>query len=71
MHLVSTRRQHVHVPAAQIEFVLEEDDTIWTESSYKYQPEQIVEMLEQNGFVLRKQWIDPVAHFALTLVEAR
>jgi len=71
MHLVSTRRQHVHVPAAQIEFVMEVEDTIWTESSYKYHPHQIVAMLEQNGFMLRRQWIDPVAHFALTLVEAR
>jgi L-histidine N-alpha-methyltransferase len=71
MHLVSTRKQVVRVPAAQVELVMEEGDTIWTESSYKYRPEQIIELLERNGFVLRRQWIDKTAHFALTLVEAR
>ena len=51
--------------------VMDEGDTIWTESSYKYHPHQLVAMLERNGFVLRRQWIEPTAKFALTLVEAR
>ncbi len=71
MHLVSTRLQHIHVPDAQVELVMNEGDTIWTESSYKYHPHQIVAMLERNGFALRRQWIDPTAQFALTLVEAK
>jgi len=71
MHLVSTRRQHIHVPDAQIELDMNEGDTIWTESSYKYRPQQIVALLERNGFALRKQWIDSAAQFALTLVEAQ
>ena len=70
MHLVSTRRQRIRVPDAQVELVMEEGDTIWTESSYKYHPHQLVAMLERNGFVLRRQWIEPTAKFALTLVEA-
>ena len=70
MYLVSTRAQRVCVPAAQLELTLKEGDTIWTESSYKYQPEELVEMLEKNGFRRRRQWIDPAAQFALTLVEA-
>jgi dimethylhistidine N-methyltransferase len=71
MHLVSTRKQVVRLPAAQVELSMAEGDTIWTESSYKYRPQQIVEMLERNGFALRRQWIDREAHFALTLVESR
>jgi L-histidine N-alpha-methyltransferase len=71
MHLVSTRHQHIHVPDAQVDFVMKEGDTIWTESSYKYSPDEIVAMLERNGFALRRQWIEPDAQFALTLVEAR
>jgi dimethylhistidine N-methyltransferase len=71
MHLVSTRLQHVHVPGAQIELVMQEGDTIWTESSYKYSPHEIVAMVERTGFALRRQWIEPESQFALTLVEAQ
>jgi L-histidine N-alpha-methyltransferase len=70
MYLVSSRDQHVAIPAAQLEFTMNKGDTIWTESSYKYRPEQLVEMLEKNGFFRRRQWIDADAQFALTLVEA-
>ena len=68
MHLVSTVEQIVKVAGEPIRF--DEGETIWTESSYKYRAHEIVALLERNGFALRKQWIDPVAQFALTLVEA-
>jgi len=70
MHLVSTRPQRVRVPAAHIEFAMKEGDTIWTESSYKYRPEDVIAMLEKTGFRRRAQWIEPTAQFALTLVDA-
>jgi L-histidine Nalpha-methyltransferase len=70
MHLVSTRLQHVCVPAARIEFVMRGGDTIWTESSYKYRADEIVAMLEKTGFRRQRQWIEPTAQFALTLVIA-
>ena len=38
MHLVSLRRQRVSVPAAHVDFMMDEGETIWTESSYKYRP---------------------------------
>src|SRR5262249_14885249 len=44
MHLVSTRRQRVRVPRASLEVELVEGETIWTESSYKYRPEQVIAM---------------------------
>lgn len=71
MHLVSTRAQHVSIPAAHLELTMEEDDTIWTESSYKYRPDAIVAMLERNGLRCRSQWIEPQAQFALTLAIAK
>ena len=71
MHLVSTRPQRVRVSAAHFEFALREGDTIWTESSYKYRPDDLVAMLEKSGFRRRAQWIDPTAQFALTLVDAQ
>src|SRR4029077_17309411 len=38
MHLVSLRRQVVRVAAAEIELTLAKGESIWTESSYKYEP---------------------------------
>jgi L-histidine Nalpha-methyltransferase len=70
MHLVSTRRQRVHVPRASLVVELAPGETIWTESSYKYQPAQVTAMLVRASFVTRGQWIDDEAGFALTVAEA-
>ena len=70
MHLVSLRRQRVRVDAAELDIVMEEGESIWTESSYKYHPADLVVMLEGAGFKLAEQWIDRRAGFALALVEA-
>jgi L-histidine N-alpha-methyltransferase len=70
MHLVSARPQRVRVPAASLDITFEEGETIWTESSYKYEPGGVVSMLEQTAFRTLGQWIDQHARFALTLVEA-
>jgi uncharacterized SAM-dependent methyltransferase len=42
-------------------------ESIWTESSYKYEPEEIIELVSETGFRLHAQWVDPDARFALTL----
>ena len=70
MHLVSARRQTIRVGAARLAFEMREGETIWTESSYKYEPAGIVEMLARAGFSLVGQWVDDVDRFALTLVQA-
>jgi dimethylhistidine N-methyltransferase len=70
MHLVAQRAQRVRIPAAELEVSFDPSERIWTESSYKYEPEQIVAMLESAGFQCAAQWIDAVDRFALTLVEA-
>ena len=69
MHLVSHGRQNARVEAAGVEFALEDGESIWTESSYKYTPRQITAALEQAGFTLVEQWVDEAGGFALTLVE--
>jgi dimethylhistidine N-methyltransferase len=69
MHLVSEERQRVTVPAAGFEVAFEPGETIWTESSYKYRPEDIGAMLDRAGFRAVDQWIG--GRFALTLAEAR
>ena len=70
MHLVAARAQHVRIPGASLEVAFEEGETIWTESSYKYRPGQVVEMLERAGFQRLEQWLDKADGFALTLVRA-
>jgi dimethylhistidine N-methyltransferase len=68
MHLLSTRRQTVHVPAASLRFMLDEDETIWTESSHKYHAEEIPEMAARTGFRCAAQWIDQEWPFAQNLL---
>jgi len=66
MHLVSRRRQTVRIAASALEIVFEPAEPIWTESSYKYEPEALVAEGLAAGFASADQWIDPDARFALT-----
>jgi dimethylhistidine N-methyltransferase len=69
MHLVSRRRQTVHVPASHLVVPFETGETIWTESSYKYQPGDVGAILEGADFRATEQWLE--GSFALTLAEVR
>jgi len=70
MHLVAERAQQVRIPGAALEVAFEEGESIWTESSYKYRPAQVTQMLVRAGFRLVEQWVDEADGFALTLVDA-
>jgi uncharacterized SAM-dependent methyltransferase len=70
MHLRSKVAQRVVVPAAGLDLRLRKRETIWTESSYKYEAGVVVEMLERAGFGIVAQWVDAPDRFALTLAEA-
>jgi dimethylhistidine N-methyltransferase len=70
MHLVSLAAQHVQIPACAMGFRLDDGETIWTESSYKFEPEGIRLLVEPAGFVQRNQWINERDRVALTLFEA-
>jgi dimethylhistidine N-methyltransferase len=70
MHLVARSDQPLHIPRAHVDERLQAGETIWTESSYKYVPEQINDLLESCGFNPTAQWIDSDDGFALTLGEA-
>jgi dimethylhistidine N-methyltransferase len=70
MDLVSLGQQRVHIQAAGIDTVLGNGERIWTESSYKFDPDDIVSRLEHAGFTLVRQWIDRADLFALTLATA-
>ncbi|PYT56260.1 MAG: L-histidine N(alpha)-methyltransferase [Acidobacteria bacterium] len=70
MHLRSLRRQTVRIPAASLRVMLDEDETIWTESSHKYRAEEIPGMAERTGFRCDGQWIDREWPFAQNLLIA-
>ncbi len=67
MHLVSLVAQDVRIPSADLRIRLEAGETIWTESSYKYERDGIARLVEPTGFECRDQWVDEEARFALTL----
>ena len=70
MHLRSTRRQRVEIPAAGLRISLDEDETIWTESSHKYRIEEAAEMAARTGFRCEGQWLDEEWPFAQNLLIA-
>ena len=70
MHLRSTCRQTVQIRAAGLRVILDEDETIWTESSHKYQAEEIPGMAARTGFRCDAQWIDQEWPFAQNLLIA-
>lgn len=70
MHLWSLHDQTVRVPAAGLRLMLNEGETIWTESSHKYKAGEVLEMAERTGFRCEGQWIDEEWPFAQNLLVA-
>jgi dimethylhistidine N-methyltransferase len=70
MHIRSTRQQVVEIPAAGIRVSFRENETIWTESSHKYSPADVIEMARTAGFRCDAQWIDEEWPFAENLLIA-
>ncbi|BCS34260.1 dimethylhistidine N-methyltransferase [Luteitalea sp. TBR-22] len=71
MHLVSLATQRVTIPGAGLVIDVEAGETIWTESSYKYEPSGVDAMLTTAGFTPAAAWQDEDAGFLLTLAVAR
>ena len=67
MHLVSTRRQVIDIPRAACRVAFERGESIWTESSYKFQPRGLLQLGARAGLTVVEQWVDASAGFALTL----
>lgn len=70
MHLVARGSQPMSIPRARTDMRLEAGEVIWTESSYKYAPGQIAQLLRSASFAPIARWIDRQDAFALTLAEA-
>lgn len=70
MHLVSRVAQRARIPAADLDVDFEEGETIWTESSYKYEEPTVAEFLGNAGFTPRRHWIDAEGRFLLAVASA-
>jgi dimethylhistidine N-methyltransferase len=70
MHLRSICRQRVILPAAELSVDFLEGETIWTESSHKYSPQEVFSMAPAAGFRCEAQWIDEQWPFAENLLIA-
>lgn len=58
MHLRSLRLQRIDIPAAELVVPLEQGETIRTESSYKFQAEELAPMAAMAGFTEEARWTD-------------
>jgi L-histidine N-alpha-methyltransferase len=67
MHLVSTRAQDVTVGDIDLRVSFAAGESIWTESSYKYDTETLADLGREADLRVLDQWLDAEAHFALTL----
>jgi len=70
MHLHSLVSQSVRIGAADLMVDFAADETICTEASHKFRPEQIPEIARVTGFRLVEQWIDCQWPFAENLLIA-
>src|SRR5271169_3693157 len=67
MHLQSKAWQRITIRKAGFRFYLREGETIWTESSHKYNPQEVVQMGERTGYRCDGQWFDTEWPFAQNL----
>jgi dimethylhistidine N-methyltransferase len=67
MHLRSTAWQRITIRKAGFGFSMREGETIWTESSHKYNPQEVIRMGERTGYRCAGQWFDSEWQFAQNL----
>ncbi len=70
MHLVSDRKQRVHMGALDLTVEFAAGESIHTENSYKYGPGQTETLLAEARFQAEATWTDPRGWFAVCLGRA-
>ena len=58
MHLRSSIDQSVSIAEGNFKIAFRAGETIWTESSHKFQRHEMFEIAEQTGFRVQAQWVD-------------
>ncbi|MDE1841596.1 MAG: L-histidine N(alpha)-methyltransferase, partial [Thaumarchaeota archaeon] len=67
MHLSSKCEQEISISKINLSIKLRKNETILTEYSYKYTPEQIEQIASKVGFKIEKIWYDKNKFFSLVL----
>jgi len=70
MHLRSLVSQTVEIPGAGCSVTFELGESIWTESSHKYELAEMETMAAASGFSVAAQWVDSVWPFVESLWRA-
>ena len=68
MYLTVTRAHDMEINGEAVQFALDEE--VHTENSFKYHPEEFLEVAEEGGYRALEMWTDPREWFALYLLEA-
>ena len=71
MHLESRRAQTVPIRSLNLEVRFEAGETIHTESSHKFDVEQVAALAAETGFAVARVWMDSGRRFASNLLIAR
>lgn len=69
MHLESTMDQVVSV-SENVVVRFKRGETIWTESSYKFRIDDVVQLAGMSGFECEVQWVDEQWPFAQSVLRA-
>ncbi len=70
MHLRATAPQRVRIEAAEFEVSFAAGETVWTESSHKYDTRELAGIARRAGFRCDAQWLDREWPFAESLLIA-
>jgi len=71
MHLASRVNQTASIPGCGVTVQFRTGETIWTESSHKFLPEEMLVLAECSGFSVQAQWVDRQWPFVESLWTAR
>lgn len=71
MHLESVKAQTVPIRSLELEVPFAAGETIHTESSYKFDPDQVESLAAEAGMEVRRSWFDRSRHFCSSLLVAR
>jgi len=68
MHILSKQKQEVFISSLNKKISLEKNETIHTESSYKYSSEEIDRLAKRAGFSIEKKYFDKNNWYELALL---
>jgi len=71
MHLVSSSKQDVYIGGLERAVHFEVGESIWTEASHKFMPDELDRFASESGLTPVQRWVDAEWPFAEALWEVR